>query len=113
MRAGARVTPRRRLHAVAEAKLEQRVPRRMELDPVGAVENRRMLVRQAPPLERLAPELGPEGKQVVLGPRPTLATKRLEQRRVRRDEVVVAERRRLVGGADSDGSSLRRDRGRA
>ena len=66
------------------------MPRRVELDAVVAVQDRRVLVREAPPLERLAPELGAERKYVVLGRRSALAPQRLEQGRVRGDEVVVA-----------------------
>ena len=80
----------------------------MELDVVVPAQDRRVLVREAAPLERLAPELRSEREQVVLGLRRAFATERLEQRRVTGDEVVVAERRRLVRRGDRDAASLRR-----
>jgi hypothetical protein len=45
----------------------------MELDEVVTMEDGRMLVREATPLERFAPELRAEGQQLVLRPRSTLA----------------------------------------
>jgi hypothetical protein len=92
---------------MAKAELEQRVPGGMKLDAVVAVQDRRVLVREPAPLDRLASELCPEGEQVVLGRPRTLAPERLEQGKVRGDEVVVAKRRRLVGGGDRDAASLR------
>jgi len=52
----------------------------VELDEVVAVQDRRVLVREAAPLERLPAELGAEGEQLLLRPRRTLAAERLEQR---------------------------------
>jgi len=79
----------------------------MEFDAVVSVQDRRVLVCESAPLERLTAELGAEGEQVVLSPRSALATEPLEQRDVRGDEVVVAERRRLVRTGDRDAASLR------
>src|SRR5205823_4725514 len=75
---------------------EQRVPARVELDMVVAVEDGRVLVRQAAPLERLAAELRPEGEDLVFRRGRALAAQPFEERRVPRDDVVIAERRRLV-----------------
>src|SRR5262245_60821801 len=72
----------------------------MELDAIMAVQNGRVLVREAAPLERLAAELRAECEHVVLGRRGALAPEPLEQGRVAGDEVVVAKRGRLVRRAE-------------
>jgi len=89
VRAGARITPGRRVHAVAHAELEQRVPCGMKLDVVDPVaeavvgaQHGRVLVRKPAPLERLTSELVAEREQRVLGPVGTLALNALEQRPV-------------------------------
>jgi hypothetical protein len=79
----------------------------MELDAVAAVQDRWVLVREAAPLERLAAEFCAEREQFFLRPGRALASQRFEQRRVAGDNVVVAERRYLIGRADGDAGSLR------
>jgi hypothetical protein len=86
----------RALQPFADPERQQRMPRRMELDAVVPVQDRRVLIRKPPPLERLAPELRPEREQFLLGPRRSLSAQRLEQGRVCRDDVVVTERWRLI-----------------
>src|SRR5207253_7454669 len=80
----------------------------MELDVVVPVQDRWVFVREATPLERPTAELRAEREQLFLRPRCALAPQRLEQRRISGDEVVIAERRRLVGRLDGDAVSLRR-----
>src|SRR5439155_11533702 len=101
-----RARPRRRgVRPGLDAELQQPVPGGVELDLVDALAEavvraqlRRVLVREPSPLERLPTELGAEREQRLLRPDGTLAPNRVEQRRVRRDDVVLLERRSLVPG---------------
>src|SRR5215210_7000626 len=66
--------------------------------PVAVVgsQDRRVLVREPAPFERLAAELLAECEERLVRPRRPLATHAVEERTVLRDEVVAAKRRRLV-----------------
>src|SRR5688572_24088584 len=70
------------------------------VDPVAeAVERsqcRRVLVREAAPLERLTAELLTELDRLLLGEAAAFAAQRLHERRVFSEDVVALERRRLV-----------------
>ena len=87
----------------------------MELDLVDAVAEAvvraqygRVLVREAPPLERCAAEFGSERKDALVRPAGPLTVERLDERPVLRDEVVIAKRRRLIRDRDGNAASLRR-----
>src|SRR5579871_2150097 len=75
----------------------------MELDLIDTVpeavvraELRRVLVREPPPLERLAGQRTAELRASLRGPAGALALERLDERRIAPEEVVPLERRRLV-----------------
>ena len=97
--------PRERVQPVPDGDPHQLVPRRMELDLVDPLAEavvrpqlRRMLVREPPPLERLAVEQRPERRTALGRPARAFALERLDERSIRREEVVTGERGRLVRG---------------
>ena len=113
MRTLARLVPRQRVQVEPLPGLHELVPRRMELDlvhalpePVVRPQHRRVLVRQAAPLLRLAaPErAGLDG--AIRSPAAALALQRLDQRRVVQEQVAVRQRRYLV--EDLVGGAVRR-----
>ena len=103
MSALALLRPRERVEAMREREAHELVPRRMKLDRVDPLavavvgaELRRVLVREPPPLERLAGEDPAEGRALLRGPARPLPLERLDERTVAPEEVVPRERRRLV-----------------
>ena len=89
VRSGARFAPRERVQPALDARLQQRVPGGMELhlvDPVAEAivraEPRRVLVRQAAPLERLSAQEPAELARVLGGPACAFALQRLCERPV-------------------------------
>ena len=93
-----------RVKTVTDRRLHEPMPRRVELDlvdatavPVVSVQLRRVLVGKVPLVEPVRrSDLSGERFDVVGRPRGTLACNSRGQHRVRRVEVVVGERRRLV-----------------
>jgi hypothetical protein len=88
---------------VLDAETEELVPGGVELDLVDPLaeavvraEDRRVLVREPSQLERAPAAEPPEGGAALLGRRIALASKRLHERPVLREQVVPLERRRLV-----------------
>ena len=84
----ARLPPRQRVHARLDPEPQQRVPGRVELDlvdplavPVVRAQHRRVLVREPPPLERLAAERLARTRRAGLPGRAALAAHALDERR--------------------------------
>jgi hypothetical protein len=75
----------------------------VELDVVVTAEDRRVLVREAAPLDRLASEFSAEREELVLREDGALAAQAFQEGRVARHDVVVAERRWLIRRAHSHG----------
>src|SRR5256884_9479357 len=105
MRAGPRLAPRQRVEAMPYRHSHELVPCRMELDLVDAVAEavvgaqlRRVGVGLEAPVDRLlrAGERAEVADQ-LLSPGGALTLERLAQGRVGFEQVVVDERRRLVG----------------
>lgn len=98
------------VHAGANSDSHQLVPGGVELDLVDALpeavegpERGRVLVGQAPELDRLASAEPAERGALVRAGCAALAQERLHERAGLREEVVALERRRLVGGAEVGG----------
>ena len=93
------------MEPVSDAEPEELVPGRVELDLVDSLteavmgaEDRRVLVREPPELERLAAAEPPERRALLVVGGPSFAPKRLDERSVLGEHVVALERRRLVRG---------------
>ncbi len=84
------------MQAVLDADPQELVPGGMELDLVVAAELRRVLVREAAELERLAADEPSERCALRLALGAALAPERLREHAVLREDVVPLERRRLV-----------------
>ena len=104
MRAADPLPPRQRVDAGGHAELEQRVPRRVELDlvdslaePVVRAQDGRVCIGEPTPFERLARQLLAELDCAFFGEAAAFAAQRLDERDVVREEVHAFERRRLVG----------------
>ena len=106
-----RLRPGERVQPVPDGEAHQLVPRRMELDlvdplaePVVRPQLRRVLVREPPPLERLARQQRPERRTALGGPARAFALERLDERSIatRRDR----DRRAAAAGSrlSADGS---------
>ena len=101
--AGPGFAPGERVKAVLDARPHQQVPGRMELDLVDSVpeavvgaQPRRLLVREAAPLERFGGKKGAERSRSLRGPPGALALEGFDERPVLEEEVVADERRRLI-----------------
>jgi hypothetical protein len=81
---------------VRERESHELVPGGMELDLSVVAQPRRELVREPPPLERLAGEKAPEGRAPLRRPAGALALEPLHERPVAAEEIVAGEPRRLV-----------------
>ena len=95
--------PRQRVQFPLHAQRHQFVPGRVELDLVQAVaiavvgaQDRLVLIGQHAPAQRLGARQPPECDRAIVRPGATLALERLDQRRVRREDVPVLQRRGLV-----------------
>ena len=104
-RAARDVAARGRVERVPDAEPEELVPGGVELDLVDPLaeavmraEDRRMLVREPPELERLAAAEPPERRALLVVGVPSFAPKRLDERPVLGEHVVALERRRLIRG---------------
>ena len=108
VRSFALIAPRQRVQAVFDARPEQGVPRRVELDLVDPIaeaivgaQPRRVFVRLPTPLERLARQQRAERGHTLSRPTRAVAVESLRERAVLEEEVVPDERRRLVQGVAS------------
>ena len=105
VRAGSRLPPRQRVQAVTDRDPHQLVPRRVDLDLVDALaeavvgaEVRRVRVGLEAPVDRLlGPGQATELVDQVVGPGAAFALQGLAEGRVGLEDVVIDERRRLVG----------------
>ena len=102
MRAGLRLAPRQRVELVRDGEPHELVPGRVKLDLVDAVpvpvvraQDGGIRVGEPAPRERLAAGDLAEASHAFVGPR-RLATDRLDEDTVAREEVVALERRRLI-----------------
>jgi hypothetical protein len=98
---GLRLAPRKSVQPVADPDPHQLVPRGVELDlvdpvpvPVVGSKHRLVLVRLEAPADRLRASRDLTDRQrALLGPLGPLAAKRLDERPVLPEDVVILERR--------------------